>query len=143
MPISLEDIDKKNLFEVPEGYFEELPEKIQKKISDEGGKPKTRDLPAWTLGIAASLLFLLGFFITMNDSSVDIEAMLADVSEEDLATYVAFYDLDTEDIAMAFPVSTSEIGLEEDNAINEIPLEGESIEGLLLEYDIEIEDLEI
>src|SRR5258708_34406657 len=80
----LEDIPKKNFFEVPEGYFDHLPEIIQSRLSVSRRAPVM--IHSWTRALRYALpltaLVAAGIFWDQNYSGsssagVDVEAELA------------------------------------------------------------------
>src|SRR5258705_12094994 len=98
----LEDIPKKNIFEVPEGYFERLPGVIQTRISVSPSSPT--GFPYWgkVLRYALPVLLLLGagIFWYRNDSfpsKVSVQSELASIRPDQLAAYLVEHDLTTED----------------------------------------------
>ena len=66
MKHKLDDIDKKEVFQVPEGYFEDLPMRIQKRVDSE--KPVTRQqfIPKWGLALASSIALIVTFVFVFN-----------------------------------------------------------------------------
>lgn len=137
----LSDIEKKNLFEVPDGYFEDLPLRIQKRIELEQQSKQTIALPSWSLAMAASIaLIIVAVFLFQNNPSSS-EDLLAGISEEDLIAYIDELELSSYDIATTFPNITDHLQLDDINIIEDVDLEDQAIDDLLLEYNIE--DLEI
>ena len=87
----LEDIPKKQNFEVPEGYFEKLPGIIQSRVAE--GHPKTN----WQLAFRFSMRFALHavilmaagiFWYSQFHSEKGAESILASVQTEDLIAYL-------------------------------------------------------
>lgn len=96
----LDDLPKKAIFEVPEGYFDRLPGVIQSRISL---KSPSVERPSY---FVLSLRYALPTFILMAASifvyqnyygakSSDAESMLATVSSQDLIDY-----LDEDEVSM-------------------------------------------
>ncbi|WPP48685.1 hypothetical protein [Catalinimonas niigatensis] len=89
---------KKNIFHSPEGYFDQLPGRIQEKIRQEEQEDNVFVLPRWSYVVAASVLILLAagiFFYSQPDQSANtlaveqqVEELLASVSEEELINYL-------------------------------------------------------
>lgn len=97
----LEDIPKKQIFEVPEGYFEKLPGIIQSRVV----KPQLER--SWWFTYRYSLRFALPAVILLaagifwfNSSQTDLNAenILASIQTEDLITYLDEADLTTEEL---------------------------------------------
>lgn len=137
----LSDIEKKNQFEVPDGYFEDLPLRIQKRIESEQQRKQTIALPSWSLAMAASIaLIIVSVYLLQNNPSSS-EDLLAEISEEDLIAYIDELEISSYDIATTFPDITDYLLLDDVNIIEDVDLEDQAIDDLLLEYNIE--DLEI
>ena len=95
----LEDIKKENIFKVPERYFDELPMRIQDRISG-----KSESAPSmvfnWSLAIkmalpALVLAIVVGFGIIFqnDDTYQDAETLLAQVSTEEMIAYLQETDI--------------------------------------------------
>jgi len=136
MKYKLDDIDKKQGFKVPEGYFEDLPMKIQKRIEQE--KPATRRLtiPQWGLALAASLALVFTFVFVLPDDGPSAEDLLATISEEELIAYLDQDDFDEYEIASAFQDVPEVFEFENSDGLDGLDLEDQAIEDVLLEYDL-------
>ncbi|MEQ8302765.1 MAG: hypothetical protein RIB47_05185 [Cyclobacteriaceae bacterium] len=126
----LDDIPKKSIYEVPEGYFDKLPGIIQSRIADE---KKVYERPAYfqlALKYALPVLALIAvlFFVVRNDEVTgNPEEMLATISSEELAIYLQESDLTTDELL-------------EEVDLNELDLEGLNME-LDLYPELDSEDL--
>ncbi len=94
-----------NFYPVPENYFEELPQKIQKQIA---GKKESK--PVWVLALRYAMpvvilgLFFLGYYAVnqpISESKIEVsEAVIAEyllangVSETELASFADGESLD-------------------------------------------------
>ncbi len=136
MKHKLDNIDKKEVFEVPEGYFEDLPLKIQARIDAEKPKSVVRSVPSWSLAMAASALFVLAFVFIFSDKESTVDDLLAEVSNEELVAYLDQIDLDEYDIASAFEDDVDALNLEETNVLDGIDMEDQVLDDVLLEYDL-------
>jgi hypothetical protein len=92
----LEDLDKKNIYSVPDGYFESLPDRIQSRIKAE--KESKNTIPLYrSIGYAAAaaivlLIAYIGIFRTSFSNQEDhYEALLDEVSTEQLVAYMEVY----------------------------------------------------
>ena len=135
MKYKLDDIDKKQVFKVPEDYFEDLPVKIQQRISNER-KNQRSGVPAWSLAFTAAILLLATFIFIIPNGDPTAEDLLAEVSQEDIVAYLDQIDLDEYDIASAFAVEDNEWQFEETDMLEGIDLEDQSMDDVLLEYDL-------
>lgn len=143
MKYKLDDIDKKEGFKVPEGYFEDLPMRIQQRVDQEKSVAKSRRLPSWSLAVAASVVLIIGISWIINLQQVSAEDLLADISQEDLVAYVSQLEMDEYDLANAFPDATESIEFEDTGLFNETELEDESLDMILEEYNLDDEYLDI
>lgn len=97
--MKLEDLPKKPIYNAPEGYFEQLPGRIQKRISTEG-ESKHSFFYAFRFQLAAAVVLLavgVWWFLPQQQLS-DAESILATVQTEDMVAYLDDSDLTTEDV---------------------------------------------
>ncbi len=135
MKHTLDDIDKKGIFKTPEEYFEDLPLKIQQRISNEA-KSRKYTIPSWSLAFAASTLLIITFVFILSKSGPNAEELLADIPQDELMAYLDQIDIDEYDIASVITESAEELEFENTNMLDGIDLEDQSIEDVLLEYDL-------
>ena len=97
----LEDIPKKQNFEVPEGYFEKLPGIVQSRIIQQREEKTSSTAYRFSLRFAlpAIVLLTIGIF-WYNRSQVDMSAenILASVQTEDLVSYLSESDFTTDEL---------------------------------------------
>jgi hypothetical protein len=131
----LEDISKKNIFEVPEGYFDRLPGVIQSRIVT---KPK--ESFQWTMAlkyaIPVILLAVVGIF-WFNNTPVNPYAMedqLATVQEDQLSLYLNDADLTTDDLAETMTWSEEDLIELEDAVYATLEISSEELENVLNEF---------
>ena len=126
----IEEFKKDSVFKVPEKYFDDLPMKIQGRIS-ESPKEEVSLLGRmqWAMvATAAVVIFSVGivFFQSPNES---IETdLLAQVSTEDIIDYLSEEDVSSFEIASVVDVGSL--------------LDEESLYLNYLEQDLSVEDLE-
>lgn len=101
----LEEIPRKQIFQVPERYFDELPGIIQSRIAEKEYSPWWRVYltPAngWRVAIVTAVVTLILVFSGVFNRevvNVSAESLLADVSLEDLIEYVEYSDISTDEI---------------------------------------------
>lgn len=124
----LEDIPKNNPFTVPDGYFDKLPGIIQSRIAEGEAKKQPRPYFRYALQYAMPVVVLIVvavIYFTPKESE-SYEDILASVSTEQLAAYLADSDITTGDILES-------AGLNEESA--------EAIEAEVYFNDIDLEDL--
>lgn len=97
----LEDIPKKEIFSVPEGYFEKLPAMIQSRVAAHN-RPSWRTSPVFRYSVRYALpliLIALGIvWYTSRPVETNAEAILASVETNDLLMYLQESDLSTEEL---------------------------------------------
>jgi len=105
----LEDIPKKQFFNVPDGYFDRLPAQIQSRIAS--GKGDTRNNPVFRFGLQYALPMLLVAAVLFYYSSTgpDPESILASVETADLISYLQEAGLTTEDVLDNIDFSAQEL----------------------------------
>lgn len=129
----LEDIPKNNPFTVPDGYFDKLPGVIQARI--EAGKAKSpapylRYAVRYAIPVVVLVIVTL-FYLRPKTEAANYNDMLASISTEQLALYLADSDITTEEIVEAGALDDesveaieAEVFTEIDfNAIDELDLE--------------------
>ncbi|MBS1508980.1 MAG: hypothetical protein JSS79_20245 [Bacteroidetes bacterium] len=90
----LDDIPKQNIFEVPDGYFDRLPMKIQSRIEASRPAPATAK---WSLALRLALpalILIVGVIYFLNPKvSGGTEDLLASINTENLIAYLDESDL--------------------------------------------------
>ncbi len=97
----LEDIPKKQVFDVPEGYFEKLPGIIQARVASQQRQEKVRPVFAYTLRYALPAVLAFALVIFWFNRQADVmsaESILASVQTEDLVAYLSEADLTTDEL---------------------------------------------
>jgi hypothetical protein len=89
----VDDLEKKQVFSVPEGYFEALPGQISHKMGQTQRRVHWVMLPLFRYGAALAcvcLIILIGYFKTKSPVSelVQPEAILSQVSGQDILLYL-------------------------------------------------------
>ena len=130
----LEDIPKRDFFQVPEGYFDILPEKIQARI--EATRPRPLFQPAIRYALAYALPFLIvALVIFYNTGSPPAaESMLASIETADLIQYIQESEITTDEMLDNVAFSADELDALE-NEIYEMNLEDADMETLDFEFN--------
>jgi hypothetical protein len=136
----LDDIDKKEQFKVPEGYFEDLPLRIQKRIQQES-PIKRRRINAWSLAMAASLVIIITYVFFIPNNTPTPEELLAEVSHEELLAYLDEVEIDEYELVSAFGDNEEIFEFEDTNVLDGIDIDDQAIDDVLLQYDLEDEYL--
>lgn len=100
--MKLEDLPKKEIFDVPEGYFEKLPGTIQARIA-EGKQRESRVALRYAFQYALPLVILVTiglvwFENTSSSNQSPAELLLAEIQTEDLVTYLDDTDMTTDEL---------------------------------------------
>ncbi|MGC1242989.1 MAG: hypothetical protein WA874_15475 [Chryseosolibacter sp.] len=96
---NLEDIPKKQIYRVPDGYFENLPSRIQTRIAHEQAGARKQPVFRYSLRYALPLVIAAAVsFYYYNASKPDASSILATVETDDLITYIEESDVTTEDL---------------------------------------------
>ena len=85
----LDDIPKKNIFEVPDGYFDRLPLKIQAKVETATTK---HFLSVWNLALRYALpvvIVAVALVYYFKPKSYQTEELLAEISNEHLVAFLS------------------------------------------------------
>lgn len=97
----LEDIPKKQVFDVPEGYFENLPGIIQARVASESKEKYSLPVFSYALRYALPLVLGLALVIFWFNRDVEVtsaETILASIETEDLVAYLGDSDLSTDEL---------------------------------------------
>ena len=97
MENNLENMNKKMPYTVPEGFFEEMEERLKQEVETEKKKPTPRNVALWTsLAIAASLALLLVlrqvWHNTEDESFKQVEMAFNQLSDGDQELMLEYYD---------------------------------------------------
>ena len=94
------ELEKKNKtmpYTVPEGFFDEMEERLMQEVTTEKKKPTVRKVALWTsLAVAASLALLLvlrhGWHSTEEESFKQVEMAFNQLSDGDQELMLEYYD---------------------------------------------------
>jgi hypothetical protein len=128
----LEDIPKKNIFETPEGYFDELPGIIQSRIAEKS--KSTSPFPSFGLALRYAVpilaIAIALFFVFRPSAPVgNPDELLASVSTEELTYFLVESDFTTDELLDLVELSDEDI-----NALNDEILYPDFDNELLQEY---------
>ena len=126
----LEDIPKKDYFQVPEGYFDRLPGVIQSRVAE---KETSRGWnPTMRLGLQYSLpaliLFTAAVIYFRTPEVLSAEELLASVDSESLVAYLGESDLNTDDLLEAVDLDADEVNAIQESSLDEIELDENDID---------------
>lgn len=97
----LEEIPKKNIYEVPDGYFDKLPGIIQSRITEEKSGFERIAYFRFALKYAIPVLALIAvlfFVVGQDDVTGNPEQMLASINTDELTYYLEDSNLTTDEL---------------------------------------------
>ncbi len=131
----LEDIPKKKVFDVPEGYFEKLPGIIQSRVASREKQSSAvfriglrLAMPALLIGIAVI------FWINRSDSRPGAEKILASVQTKDLIAYLKEADFTTDELLDQVQLDADDVAKIEES-VYEFELDQSEIEDILTDIE--------
>lgn len=140
--MKLEDIKRKNIYTVPDRYFDQLPTRIQSRVNEK--RPVFGMKLNWKLAmkIAAPALavVLILFYVGMpiNNSTLSADELLAQVSTEDLIAYLETTDITTDEIIDEVDFTNIDLDFDDNGPImQDMEMTDEEIDMLLDEYGID------
>lgn len=131
----------KEPFEAPEGYFEQLEDRLVARIAKEekeAQEPVGSAFPWSYLSIAASVLLLAvagWYFQSEKQPGPEESYGLADVSDEAIIEYLINSDLTTEEI-LAYAGKDISFDQGDQEVLPELELDDQNIEELMNTYDL-------
>ena len=136
--MKLEDIPKKQVFEVPEGYFDALPQKIQTRLSAQHPKGRMSFILQYRLQyvIPAVVLLVVSVWFSTSLQPENAESILASVETQDMIAFLSESDLTTEDLLENGSFDNDDAD-EIETEVYELHLSGEGIDEILEDIDIE------
>jgi len=131
----LEDIPKKSIFKVPEGYFDQLPITVQARMVSGSRRSPVKTAMSFSLKYAlpVAALIVAGIFWFRPEPS--LENQLEDIDTEQIALYLESTDrVDLEEVHETIDWTSSEIDDLEDAVYSNMDYPNED---LLEELDLE------
>lgn len=129
----LEDIPKKSIFKVPEGYFDQLPTTIQARMAETRRTP-ARAAMSFSLKYALPVLALVVVGIFWLRPERSLEEKLDDIDTEQIALYLESTDrIELEEVYESMEWSGQELDMLEDAVHSNMEYNDEFLEDLDLE----------
>jgi hypothetical protein len=137
----LEDIPKKNIFEVPEGYFDQLPGRVQARIAAESSSRSKSWVWSGAIRYALPVLVALAVFAGwwLKKAPEDPEAILATIETEQLVTYLEENGLFADDL-IPYGELTTEDAAAIESEIYDTTFDEDGLEMLLNEMTLDFEE---
>jgi hypothetical protein len=136
----LEDIEKKNIFKVPDGYFEELPSIIQARVS----KPASERSPFFRYALQYALpacVFIIALAWFYNNQiqvtqPQNAEEMIASIDTDQLISYLEDTEFSLDDLLETYELSDED--MDEIEIATYPDITDEDLDIMLEEYDFEL-----
>lgn len=144
MSRKIDDIEKKNIYQVPDDYFDKLPGIIQSRAVNESKKKSfIWASPAVKYALPVLMIIIMaGYYTFFNNSDTPKTAteLLAEIDTNELVDYLAYSEITTEEILEASNLDDIEFDFESEDIdlLNDSDLD--ELEGVLDEF-IEINEL--
>lgn len=145
--MKLEDLNKDNIFKVPDNYFEDFPDRLRKRIKETEQPKKVPVIRLRTIiniaAAAAILIFAIYGITKINNNTTSVDQLLSEISSEELVNYLVESEMSTDEFLENLDMSmiTSTEDPISDEFIPSEPLDEETIDELLDEYEIEMQYL--
>jgi hypothetical protein len=134
----LEEIPKKEVFEVPVGYFDKLPGVIQARVAKPGRTPLFRLAPAMRYALPVLIAACVGlFWYQQNRSPQSIGIQLEAIDEAQLVLFLEDEDLRVEDLVESITWSADEVAELEEQVYSTFETSSEELEMLINEVEFE------
>lgn len=132
----LDDIPKKQVFNVPEGYFEELPGIIQSRVIGQNkreAEPSLSYVLRYALG-AAVIGVSAFFWFNRPGEEVSPESILASIETQELVAYISEADVSTDEL-LDDVVLDREDAAEIEGSVYGLDLDESSFDAIMNEID--------
>ena len=131
----LEDISKKNIFEVPDGYFEKLPGIIQARVAKP--QPTPWFVPTLKFALPIFAILAVGIFWYSSQSQNTIEEQLAAIQTEQLVAYLDDATLNFDDLTESVTWSEDDLNELEEKVFSSFEVSETDLDLLLEEFSTE------
>lgn len=132
----LENIPKRNIFKVPDGYFENLPGIIQARVS----KPEPAApwfVPALKFALPVVALIALGVFWYSKQPQDTLEQQLAEIQTEQLVAFLDDATLNFDDLTESVTWSENDLNELEEKVFSTFEVSEAELDILFEEFDVE------
>lgn len=135
----LEDIPKQNIFEVPDGYFDKLPQVIQARVA----KPERtfRWLPMLKYAMPVAALLAISFYWRSAQPNATIEEQLSEIQTEQLMAYLENSEVSTEFITEEVTWSENDLNELENTVFSSMDFSEGELDEIADELIIESENM--
>ena len=145
--MKLDDLNKENIFNTPDNYFESFPERLKSRLEENKVIEKQQvRLHVYYKFAAAAAVAVIVILVSLNlfiDRSLSPEELLADVSSEDLIEYLVSSEISEDELLENMDLSLIDYeGMEMDYYLLPPETTDEKIINEMIdEYEIEMQYL--
>lgn len=120
----LDDIPKKGIYEVPEGYFDRLPGIIQARVAENSPRQVARPYFRYALQYAVPVILLavISLFLLKPKTTQGAEELMASVATQDLVSYLEDSDITVEQLLFSIDVDDELVDAIEEEVYSSLPL---------------------
>ena len=133
---NLEDIPKKNVFEVPEGYFDRLPGIIQARVASNRRESFWAPYLRYSLKYALPVMAIIiaAFFFWTKPAGQSAEDLLASVDSNSLVAFLEDSDISSDDLLESINLNREEADAIQNDSIEELQVDDADIKKLTDEF---------
>ncbi len=136
---NLEDIPKKNVFDVPEGYFDQLPGIIQARVA--GSQRESLWAPYLRISLKYALpvlaIIVVSFFFWTKPAGQSAEDLLASVDSGSLVAFLEDSDISSDDLLEGINLNREEADAIQNDSIEELQVDDNDIKKLTDEFGVD------
>ncbi len=136
---NLEDIPKKNVFDVPEGYFDRLPGIIQARVASNQGESLWTPYLRYSLKYALPVMaiVIVSFFFWTKPAGQSAEDLLASVDSGSLVAFLEDSDISSDDLLESINLNREEADAIQNDSIEELQVDEDDIKKLTDEFGVD------
>ena len=139
----LEDIPKKNIYKVPDGYFDNLPTIIQARVTEKSSSktPSFALRLRYALPVLALAILSVVWVLTREsgEDAASAEQLLASIDTPSLIAYLEESELTTDELLENIEFSLDEVSAIESD-VYDLDIEQDALDELLNEYQLDLDN---
>jgi hypothetical protein len=139
----LEDIPKKNIYQVPDGYFDDLPTIIQARVTEKAPSaiPSFAHQIRYAIPVMAlAILSVVWVFTEENsENALSAEQLLASVETSSLIAYLEESEMTTDELLENVSFSQEDVSAIESD-VYDLDIEQDDLDELINEYQLDLDN---